>query len=133
MTPSAQTEQFGLHLMLDAYGCDKAVLDDPRALYEMFVDLVKILHMHILVPPHIIRADASGAKDTGGWTGFTIIAESHISCHTFVQRGFVTLDLYSCNVFDTEAPIAYLKKLFKTDDMEIYVQKRGLRYPSHDL
>lgn len=128
-----KTEQFGLHLMIDAYGCDQEVLDDPKKLYAMFEKIVALLQMHILVPPHIIRADSSGHKDPGGWTGFVIIAESHISCHTFVKRGFATLDIYSCNEFDTEPPLTYLKELLKTDDMEVYIQKRGLRYPSTDL
>jgi len=35
-------------------------------------------------------------KDPGGWSGFVIIAESHISIHTFPARRFVSIDVYTC-------------------------------------
>ncbi len=32
----------------------------------------------------------------GGITGFLLLSESHLSCHTFPERGFAAFNLYSC-------------------------------------
>ena len=37
-----------------------------------------------------------------GVSGFVIIAESHISVHTFPDRGHVNVDIFSCKEFDAE-------------------------------
>lgn len=128
-----KSEPFGPHMMLDAYRCDASVLDDPQKLYEMIEHLVKLLNMHMLVPPYIIRALDNGKKDPGGWTGFTIIAESHISFHSFVRRRFMTIDIYSCKEFDTKKARAYIEQVLKTNDTDVYIQERGMRYPEENV
>lgn len=132
-TDESPTEVFGPHLMIDAYNCDPAVLDDPQKLYAMMQELLKILDMNALTPPYIIKAEESGQKDPGGWTGFMIIAESHISFHSFVKRKFMTMDIYSCKHFESDEALSYIKNVLKTDDVETFKQDRGLRYPSKNI
>lgn len=118
--------------MVDAYGCDKKVLEDLNTLYD-FLDLMpEKLDMHKMIKPILARTPGNGAHDPGGWSGFVIIEESHISVHTFVKRGFVTIDAYSCKEFDMEKAIAYIKHIFKTDDLEIYKETRGRKYPAEN-
>ncbi|MCL4149219.1 UNVERIFIED_CONTAM: hypothetical protein GTU68_007579 [Idotea baltica] len=63
-----------------------------------------------------------------------MIAESHISFHTFPARGFVTIDLYTCQTdVDREKVINRLKLAFCLTDADVYVQDRGMRYPSENL
>ena len=50
-----------------------------------------------------------------GVTGYALLAESHISIHTWPERGLAKCDIFTCN--DKNDPIAaleYLKKKFKT-------------------
>jgi S-adenosylmethionine decarboxylase len=126
-------EPFGPHMMIDAYMCDVGVLNDSQRLYQMMEEIVRLLDMHVLAPPYVIRALDNGKKDPGGWTGFTIIAESHISFHSFVKRRFITLDVYSCKAFDTEKVREYLEEFLGTRDMDVYVQERGKRYPVRNV
>ncbi|MFV0385583.1 S-adenosylmethionine decarboxylase, partial [Paracoccus sp. (in: a-proteobacteria)] len=73
-------------------------------------------------------------KDPGGLSGFVMIAESHISFHTFPGRGFVTIDLYTCQCdLDRDAVTSRLMDAFQLEDADIYVQERGLRYPVADI
>jgi S-adenosylmethionine decarboxylase len=63
-----------------------------------------------------------------------MIAESHISFHTFPARGFVTIDLYTCqNGLDRQGTIRRLMEAFRLTDAEVHVQERGLRYPAENL
>ncbi len=127
------TVTFGLHLTLDLYSCPENLLDDMKICYKAMDELPVLLGMRKLIPPYVISAEANNKKDPGGFSGFVIIAESHISIHTFTKRGFVSIDLYSCKDFDTDMAITYFKKIFKPKDIEIHIVKRGTRYPQHNI
>lgn len=130
---SKKTITFGLHLMVDAYDCDPKVLGDANLLYKLLDTLPTELKMRKMIKPYIVSTEGNNIKDPGGWSGFVLIEESHISFHTFVRRGFVTIDIYSCREFDTKAAIAYLKKFFKTKNVEYIVEKRGKKYPAENI
>lgn len=123
---------FGLHLMLEAYDCAPEVLKSEKLVLKILDDLPIKIGMNKLAPPVVLKAEANSKRDPGGWTGFVIIQESHISVHTFIKRGFVTADVYSCKEFDAQKAIKYFKRIFKTDDIEYNLVQRGIKYPSSD-
>lgn len=128
--------QFGMHLTLDLYNCDPNALGNMELCYTALNELPGLIHMHNLTPPIVLNAESNednGGKDPGGYTGVIILAESHISLHTFVRRGFVSIDTYSCNEFNANFVVNYFKKIFKSDDAEINVIKRGTRYPEQNI
>lgn len=126
-------EHFGVHLMMDMYNCDSSSLNDKDLVENILNDLPEKLGMHKLIEPCVVYAQANGIKDPGGWSGFVMIQESHISIHTFIKRRFVTVDVYSCREFDTKMASNYFQEAFKTTDVEVISEKRGLRYPDKNL
>jgi S-adenosylmethionine decarboxylase len=89
--------------------------------------------MNKLTAPTVICADANETgKDPGGITGFVLISESHISIHTFADRGFFTMDVYSCRNFEDQIPtvLKYVNSVFPYEHYEIHTVKRGLEYPT---
>ncbi|MCD6662663.1 MAG: adenosylmethionine decarboxylase [Comamonas sp.] len=50
--------------------------------------------------------------ENGGVTGVIVLAESHLSIHTWPESGYVTLDVYVCNYTENNRPKA--QKLFNT-------------------
>lgn len=92
--------------------------------------------MNPISEPYVINADSNetlGGKDPGGFSGFLIIQESHVSIHTFAKRGFVTIDLYSCKRFKTEGVMEYLIDTFEPENYDIFKMDRGLKYPSDNI
>ena len=124
---------FGLHLMLDLYNCSQKALNDKHLVKKILNELPDKLGMHKMIEPVVMWADANDKKDPGGYSGFVMIQESHISIHTFIGRGFVTIDAYSCKEFDTDAAIDYFKKAFGTNEAEIHVVDRGTDYPDENI
>ncbi|PIR70477.1 MAG: adenosylmethionine decarboxylase [Candidatus Niyogibacteria bacterium CG10_big_fil_rev_8_21_14_0_10_42_19] len=124
---------FGLHLTFDAYHCDERILNSHKATEKFLNEAVKKLEMHKLVEPKVVHAKANNFKDPGGYTGFVIIQESHISVHTFPKRKFVSIDLYSCKDFDYEKAISFTKKYFKSQAIETNVIIRGKKYPLKNI
>jgi S-adenosylmethionine decarboxylase len=126
-------EQFGVHLMLDGYDADPALLADAARLRSLLDRLPAEMGMHPLHAPVVVEVGPKNRKDPGGLSGFVMIAESHLSFHTFPARGFVSIDIYTCqNDLDTERVGASLRAAFGIRDADVHVQRRGLRYPSEN-
>ena len=128
--------QFGSLLIYDAYGCDPTKLNDKKLCESVLLSLAKISKLHKIIEPVVTKAEGNevlGGKDPGGYSGFLIIQESHISIHTFHKRGFVTIDMYSCSEFDRDKAINYLDKTFSPTDSDIIKLDRGLKYPKENL
>ncbi len=63
-----------------------------------------------------------------------MIAESHLSFHTFPARGFVTADIYTCKEYiDTNAVLVELRGVFKFERCETHLVKRGRNYPTENI
>ena len=129
-----KTIQFGEHIMIDGYGGDYELLNNKEIVSFVLSDLPKKLGMKTLSEPMVVSAPDNGMKDPGGWSGFVIIAESHISLHTFPKRRFVSADVYSCkNGTDVQKIVNYFTETFKLSDVETNFVKRGTRYPTENL
>jgi S-adenosylmethionine decarboxylase len=129
-----ETTNFGEHVTLDGYEGDYDLLNNKEYVLDCLNTLPAQLKMHKLAEPEIYHADDNGQNDPGGWSGFVVIAESHISIHTFPARRFVSADVYTCKCnTDVEAIKNYFIEKFKLGDVETNFIKRGTRYPLHNL
>ncbi len=125
---------FGEHLTIDGYGGDKKKLNSKKIVLFCLKDLVQKIGMKMLAKPQVYLASGNNIKDPGGWSGFVIIEESHVSIHTFPERRFVSIDIYTCkNGLDKDMIINYFKKAFDLEDTETNFIKRGTRYPANNL
>ncbi len=128
------TEQFGVHIMIDGYTASGPFMVDQDALKDLLGRLPGEMGMHAICDPVVVSVGPNCHKDPGGLSGFVMIAESHISFHTFPGRGFVTIDLYTCQTdVDRAKVINRLKSAFHLFDADVYVQDRGMRYPAENL
>ena len=81
----------GSEWVVEAYGCDPARLGDTRALIQLFNALVNELALnpigdarwHVFPPP-------------GGVTGLLMLAESHVTLHTFPEHASMCMNLFCC-------------------------------------
>lgn len=130
------TQLFGVHLTLDFYNCPENKLDDMLLCYNSLENCAKEIGMKMLTLPSVVMAkgtDDTNSKDPGGFSGFVIIEESHISIHTFPKRGYVSIDVYSCRYFDTSKATNFFKSVFKPLDIETNTLDRGKKYPSANI
>lgn len=120
---------FGEHITIDGYQGNFEKLNDKEIVYSSLRNLPESLGMHILAGPEVYFAKGNEKKDPGGWSGFVIIEESHISIHTFPKRGFVSADVYTCqNGLDTECIKKFFTETFELKDIETNFIKRGTRF-----
>ena len=128
------TINFGEHLTIDGYGGNVEKLDNKDLVFEVLNDLPSQLDMKKITTPEVYGVPGNDKKDPGGWSGFVVIEESHISIHTFPKRGFVSADVYTCkNGMDTDFILNYFKEKFELKDIEENFIKRGTRYPQENI
>ena len=92
----------GLHLIGDLYGC----LCDSRLMLDAS-------HLEAFCKQRVAAAGLSTVGslfhsfgEGGGVTGVVVLAESHLSLHTWPEAGYVTLDVYVCNYSANNRPKA---------------------------
>ena len=90
-----------MHLIIDGYSDNKEILQDEHFLNDWLKSYPQRIGMTPISPPHVVRYVGPNPADWG-ISGFIFIAESHISVHTFVDQGYVNIDLFSCKDFDAE-------------------------------
>ena len=107
----------GTHLIVDLW--DATRLDDLehidrtlRACVEASGAMLLHLHLHHFTP-------------NGGVSGVAVLAESHISIHTWPERDFAALDVFMCGAADPQAAVPVLRRAFEAGRVEVEELLRG--------
>src|SRR5580698_9643985 len=108
----------GMHLLVDLWGARE--LTDPAAIDRALRAAAEaanatILHSHF----HHFGPD-------GGVSGVLVLAESHISIHTWPERDFAAIDIFMCGACDPYESLPVLQEAFAPASMQLGEQRRGL-------
>ncbi len=120
---------FGPHLTLDLSECNSRKLSDLSYIYNLLDELPDVISMHKITAPYtfIYRPQENPAE--WGISGFVIIAESHISIHTFPDRSAAFVDIFSCKQFDLNKAINYVASTLEARKADKKLSARGKEYP----
>ena len=116
-----------MHLLIDGYGGDREKMWDTDLVRRFLSDYPSALGMTKLCEPQVLTCNGPRAEDAGV-SGFVIIAESHISIHTFPNRDYVNIDVFSCRSFDNQLVLKDAKELFSLSEVRTWVLDRGLEH-----
>ncbi len=116
-----------MHLVIDGYGGDSGKMWDQEMLRDFLTNYPDNLGMNRITEPNVLEYSAPKLEDSG-ISGFVIIAESHISVHTFPYRKYVNIDIFSCKSFDDSLALADAKALFELEDVQFWLLDRGLEW-----
>jgi S-adenosylmethionine decarboxylase len=122
-------EMFGPHLTLDLSECDRRKLSDLSHIYDLLDELPDIIGMHKITPPYTFIYRPGDNPSEWGVSGFVIIAESHISIHTFPDRGSAFVDVFSCKQFDIHKAVDYIVAKLDAHKADKKLSGRGKEYP----
>lgn len=101
-----------MHLIIDGYSSNQKTLRDEEFIRKWLENYPARIGMTRISPPHVLKYVGPVLEDWG-ISGFVFIAESHIGIHTFVERNYVNIDVFSCKDFDTEKAIEDFREGFQ--------------------
>ena len=108
----------GNHLLIDLGGAtnlDKADIIEAALRESAIVSGATILHCHL-----------HNFDPNGGISGVLVLAESHISVHSWPERGYAAFDVFMCGDAQPLKSIPILKKAFKPGFVNVVEARRGL-------
>lgn len=119
---------FGPHLIMEASGCNYEKLTDIKLLTRLLDNLPEKMGMTKVMPPYVFEYRGEVADDWG-LSGIIIIAESHLAFHTFPDKGFVTVDIFSCKDFDVRTAVQEIVNTFEPNTWDEQLIMRGREFP----
>lgn len=114
-----------MHVIIDGYGGDPDQLADENVVRVILDQVPELMGMTKITQPHVLRYTGSKPEDWGV-SGFVMIAESHISMHTFPERKLIWADVFSCKDFDAQPVLDEIKRRFSLRDMDVQSIPRNL-------
>jgi S-adenosylmethionine decarboxylase len=87
-------------------------MQDEQFIYQLLDSYPARIDMTKISSPHVFKYIGSKPEDWG-ISGFVFIAESHISIHTFVERCYINVDVFSCKDFNAEQVVKDFKDKFQ--------------------
>ena len=109
----------GAHVLADFWGCQFEKLDDAELLINSLRQAAKSAKMTIL-------GEESYKFTPQGFTGLLLLSESHISIHTYPERGYAAIDVYTCGGGMTQKAIDFLKDVLKPTHVQEMLVRRGV-------
>ncbi|MBD7969800.1 adenosylmethionine decarboxylase [Paenibacillus gallinarum] len=111
---------FGRHVAVDTWGVDFDLLNNEEFLQAQMIDAAEACGATVL-------SVQSKQFEPQGATVLVLLSESHLSIHTYPERGFAAIDCYTCGeTVDPQLAIDYLVSVLKPE--KTYAKKlvRGL-------
>lgn len=108
----------GSHLIIDLWEAEG--LGDRDRIEQALIDAVKaagatLLHIHL----HTF-------SDGGGVSGVAVLAESHISVHTWPEKGYAAFDVFMCGDAEPRKAMEVFKAAFNPGRIVVGEHKRGV-------
>ena len=108
----------GNHYLIDMWGC--VFLENDKKIKELLMSAAKVAGATIL------HAHTHHFGEGQGVSGVVVLAESHISVHTWPERNFAAFDIFMCGNTDPDLSLELLKSNFKPNKVSVKKMKRGL-------
>jgi S-adenosylmethionine decarboxylase len=103
----------GIHLLADMSGIDRGLLTDSATIEQLLRDAAaaagaQVLHSHF-----------HGFGPGLGVTGVVLLAESHISIHTWPENGFAAADIFMCGAAQPHLALEVIEEALQPECSEV--------------
>ncbi len=109
----------GKHLLADFYGVQARLLQDCSALENLLREAATAASAHIL----FCHLHSFGPEQ--GVTGVLLLAESHISIHTWPECSYAAIDIFMCGQAEPELALRVLEQALRPSRNTLQTVQRG--------
>ncbi len=113
-------KELGRHILVEMYDCDPVVLNDQESVNRMMLQAAELAGATIV-------GNVIHKFSPQGVSGVVVIAESHLSIHTWPESGYAALDLFTCgDTVDPWIAFEYIERKLKAGRTAHQEMKRGI-------
>ena len=107
------------HLIAEYYACDRALLDDLEPIRQLMLEATERVGATVV-------NEAFHKFAPQGVSGTVVIAESHLSIHTWPESRYAAVDIFTCGGLDPRPGFHYLKTALGAGQARMQEILRGL-------
>lgn len=112
-------KELARHLIAEFYGCDPEILNDVRMIETVLLEAAEAARTTVV--GHDFHEFSPQ-----GVSGIVLVAESHISIHTWPEYGYAAVDIFtSGETTDNHAAVESIRKGLEADTVVPVEMKRG--------
>lgn len=108
----------GKHFLVEFRKCNPKQLNDKKFLRDLLVGAAEAAKCQVL-HTYFHRFMPQGV------TGVVVLAESHISIHSWTEYRFAALDIFMCGNNDPQDALNYIMDRLIFSEIEVTVANRG--------
>ncbi|MFH1114002.1 MAG: adenosylmethionine decarboxylase [Pseudomonadota bacterium] len=113
----------GIHLLIELWSCNRKKIDTLDYLEGIMVQAAKVAGATVL-------KSAFQDFNPQGVSGVVVIAESHLTIHTWPEHGYAAVDIFTCGTtVDPWKATDFLRKELEAGDIQVRDFQRGV-FPS---
>ncbi|KYC42137.1 spermidine synthase [Scytonema hofmannii PCC 7110] len=113
----------GRHCILELYNCPTHLLNNPVFMKQALEEAAKVAKSTLL-------SELTHHFEPYGVTGLALLAESHISIHTWPEYGYIAVDIFTCGEHaEPEKACKYLVQAFQASNHTLLTLPRGKLSP----
>ena len=128
-----ESTPWGYQLIVDCFGCSEEICCDLERGYEFLDQICDFLEMTKQTQPYIFKTCEKTFPGLPGYSGWIPIIESGIQIHTSANNHFVSIDVYSCKLFDHAAVQKFTMDWFSPEGIDTRYFYRGRDFLSRSM
>jgi len=110
----------GKHFLIELVNCDEEILKDQEQVRKFLLEAA--IQAKATIVEQIFHCFSPY-----GVSGVVVIAESHISIHTWPEHNYAAVDVFTCNLsLNVDLITSYISKAFKSQDNRVIIVDRGV-------
>ncbi len=119
--------QYGKHLLVEVKTKNPKVLSNQNFIKGVLKKIIRAVKLKAVSPIFVYKFPQKTKNTASGLTAFSIVAESHLSIHTWPENNYFAFDLFSCKDFKEKEILKIIKKSFPIEKIHYQVINRGLK------
>ncbi|MYN46274.1 adenosylmethionine decarboxylase [Pseudoduganella sp. FT93W] len=125
LAPAAIHQPAGLHLLADLSGIAPQRLSDCATLESL------LRQAALAAGAHVLFSHFHGFGTGLGVTGVVLLAESHITIHTWPENGYAAADIFMCGTAQPELALAVIEQALAPASRQISIIERRAQPSGH--
>lgn len=120
----------GTHIIVDIFGVSEEFFEEISKNYEKFDKYVEmsIRRNKMTLLDKSYKNFEKDNEYIGAFTSLYLLSESHISFHSWCEKKYIAMDVFTCGECDTKKLVNEILEYIKPEYTDIKILKRGSKF-----